>query len=674
MSERRGVLGGRPWLRAWLAVGLAAWATLGVLLVTRANNQGLVDDISISPYHVVGYAALLVLALYVAWTFFRAFRAGRWRQAFPTLYGGMGLAFLALVAWVVLDPIWRDTLGITPGIENGLAPTRLLIPIALVLLAVGPLREAIALRAERGLRAGELPVRWAGVVGAGLIGSTLTLAAFNPVQNPLSDWSYLPNKDNTEIWTMAADGSSQTRLLATKGDGIDYSLPAWSPDGSRIAYTVWTNDDGASTNIDAADQSSSIWTMAADGSDRRLLVDGGEDQAWIPAWSPDGQWISYTVTPLGGPNAVAPQRPQAGQAPGPVGAPGGAPAIAIWIVRPDGTDGRRLSQEDISAFGAVWSPNGTSVAYLGSGIGAQPDVHIARLTESGFTDDVVVAEDPANEWGLAWSPDGTTLAFTSNRSGNDEIWAVTLGSGALDGDALQRAEPMQLTNEAAGDWVPAYSPDGSRIAFVSERTGEPEIWSMAPDGRDLRNLSDHPQHFDGQWSVSWSPDGSTLVYGVASFQDPVSSGWVRYDLAAAQQLLFGLALAVVALLVVALGAPFGAFAVVLTIVVVASAIPVDDWRFVPAAVLAGLAVDGLVRLARPRWRARVAAAALPALATLGMGLTLGIDGKLIWSMTLLLGVVLASGVLGWALAEAIDRLLPRADGPESVPVEGSRAS
>ncbi len=663
MSERRGLLAGRPWLRAWLVAGLAAWATLGVLLVTRANNFGLIDDITISPYHVVGYAALLVLAVYVAWTFFRALRRGRWRQAFPPLYGGLGLGFLLLLGWVVLDPIWQDTLGIRLGIEGGLAPTRLLIPIGLALLAVGPLREAIALRAERGLRAGELPVRWAGVVATGLLGGALTLVAFNPIQTPISDWSYLPARDNSEIWTMAADGSAQTRLLAAQGDGVDYSLPAWSPDGTRIAYTVWTNDDGAPQNIRFDDQSSSIWTMAADGSDRRRVIDGGEDQAWIPAWSPDGQWLTYTITPLGGGSTAAPAQPQANPAPGQVGPPSARAGASIWIARADGTEARRLSIEGMDAVGATWALEGSTIAYVASVGGGNSDIHVATVTDTGLANDVVLAGDPANDWAPAWSPDGDRIAFTSMRSGNEEIWSAPSAGGSL----------TQLTNDGGGDWVPAFTTDGSRIAFVSDRTGEPEIWSMATDGTDLRNLTNHPQHFDGNWSLSWSPDGTRLAYGTASFQDPVNSGWVREDFAAAQALLFGLALAVVALLIVALGAPLGAFAVALVIVALAAAVPVDGWRFLPGAAIAGLVVDGIVRAVRPRWKARAAAAALPAAASLATGLTIGAAGTLTWSITLLLGVALASAVLGWALAEAVDRLLPRSIAPEAASVEESRA-
>jgi TolB protein len=660
VSERRGVPAGRPWLRAWLVVGLAAWTMLGVLLVTRANNLRLVDDISISPYHLVGYAALLTLAAYVAWTFLRALRHGRWREAFPPLYGGLGLGFLLLLAWVLLDPIWRETLGIRPGIEGGLAPTRLLIPAGLALLAAGPLREAIALRAERGLQPGERRIRWAGVAAAGLVGAALTLTAFSPVQTPVNDWSHLPAADTSEIWAMGPDGSAQTRLLTAEGDGVDYSLPAWSPDGSRIAYTAWTNKGGAKQNIRYEDQTAAIWTMAADGSDRRLIFDGstaegGRADAWIPAWSSDGQWLAFTLSPHAAPSSGA--QPQANIAPGQAGPPTSTRGASIWIVRADGTGARRLTPEDDDGFGGAWSPEVSKIAYLRAS-GSQPGIHVATVNDDGLTDDVALVPNSGDDWGIAWSPDGTAIAFTSNRSGDDEIYVVDSGGVA---------PPKQLTNEAGGDWVPAFFPDGSRIAFVSDRTGEPEIWSMAPDGSDQRNLTRHPHHFDGNWGLSFAPDGTRLAYGNAAFQDPVNSGWVREDFAAAQALIFGLALAAIALVLTALGAPFGAFTVALLIMVVAGAIPNDEWRFVPGALLAGLAVDGLVRAARPRWKTRVAAAALPAAANLAIGLTIGLAGTLSWSVTLLLGVTLASAALGWAFAEAVDRLLQRSGGHEAVP-------
>ena len=646
------------WRRAWLVVGLAAWAEVGVGLVDRANQEGLVEDITVSPYHVVAYAALLALGVYAALTFFRGLRHGHWRDAFPPHYGGLGLGFAFLVAWIVLDIVWRNTVGINAGIEDGLAPPRLLIPVALVLIASGPLRDAIAARAERGLDPGELRGRWAGVVAIGLACAPLTLSTFSPVREPLQDWTVNPGSDNTEIWTMAVDGSNQTRVLPALGDGVDYSLPVWSPDGKRIAYTAWTNNGGVAQNIRNEDQTAAIWTMAADGSDRRLVVDGATEdgQDWIAAWSPDGKWIAYSRG-LNHPTTPVPQA-EANAPPGQLGPPGAAHGSSIWIVPAEGGAPERLTPDDVDAVLGSWSPDGGQLAFTVA-TGGLGDVHVATflprtdlLKPPQFLDDHAIAADAANDWGPAWSPDGSRIAFVSDRSGNDEVWVASTGAdpGGL----------VQLTDNAAGDWVPAFSPDGSRIAFVSDRTGEPEIWSIAADGSDPINLTRHPRAFDGQWSVSWSPDGTRIAYATAAFPDASSSGWVREDLAAAKSLLFAISLAVMALLIVALGAPLGAFGLATGIVLTLAAIPEDQWRLIPAGIIAGLLVDLLVRAVRPGLRARAAAAALPALTNLAIGLTIGAGGTLAWSTTLLLGITVASAAVGWGIAEVVGRVLGHA--------------
>jgi hypothetical protein len=279
--------------------------------------------------------------------------------------------------------------------------------------------------------------------------------------------------------------------------------------------------------------------------------------------------------------------------------------------------------------------------------GESSDIHVASVAVDGLADEHAVAAGPSREWGATWSPDGRSIAFVSDRSGNEEIWTT-----AADGSGT----PTQLTNDGAGNWVPAFSPDGTRIAFVSDRSGDAEVWSMAADGSDARNLSNHPGYIDGQWSVSWSPDGSRLAYAMAPFQPPESSLLVRSDYAAAETLLYAISLAIVAILLVALAAPFGAFALVSLLIVALSVAPTDGWEYLPAAAAAGVLVDLLVRSLPTRRRAQAAAAALPALSILGIGITLGIAQSLAWSLTLLLGLATAAALIGWGLAYAVERM------------------
>jgi len=646
VAQRSGESAGRAWLRPWLVVGLALWLTIGIVLVDWAQRHGLVQDISFSPYHLPGYAALFVLTGYVVAHFSRHVRRRGWWQTLPPLYGGLGLGLALIAGWVVLDIAWRNTLGIEFGIENGLAPPRLLLPAALVVIAAGPLREALALRANEPGSMLQRRTTWAGVLAAGVIGAALTLVAFNPLRDGYQDYRVAPGRDVTEIWSMAADGSDQRRLVQAHGDGVDFSLPVYAPAGDRIAYTVWTNEGNVTMNVRNADQTAAIWTAAADGSDARLLVDGAPDQAWIPAWSPDGSWISYTKSLEDGAGATA-GGPQPNPAPGQLGPPNVRGSGEIWIVPADGSGpARQLSGTGLDVVAAAWSPQSTSIAFEAN-VAGDSDIHVGSITAEGLVDERAIAADPGRDWGASWSPDGRWIVFVSDRTGNDEVWIA-----AADGTG----EPRRLTDDPAGDWVPAFSPDGSRIAFVSNRTGDSEVWTMAADGSDLRNLTAHPGYLDGEWSVSWSPDGSRLVYAVAPFPPAESSFLVRTDYAAAEALLFAVSLALVAILLGGLGAPFGSFTLVLLVIVGLSVAATEQWSYLLAALVGGAIVDLLVQSVSARRRMMVGAAVLPAAAVLGLGITVGAANALAWSLTLVLGVATAAALIGWGLGYVVERL------------------
>ena len=106
---------------------------------------------------------------------------------------------------------------------------------------------------------------------------------------------------------------------------------------------------------------------------------------------------------------------------------------------------------------------------------------------------------PGNDLRPAWSADGTQIAFFSNVSGNNEIWV-------MDADG---ANQRQLTNDPADDRRPAWSPDGAWIAFDSDRAGGRDLWIMDAEGGQVKQLTTSV----GQDSfAAWNPDGATIAY------------------------------------------------------------------------------------------------------------------------------------------------------------------
>jgi TolB protein len=120
--------------------------------------------------------------------------------------------------------------------------------------------------------------------------------------------------------------------------------------------------------------------------------------------------------------------------------------------------------------------------------------------QPGSTDQIkLFASAKADLW-PSWSPDGSQIAFSSNRDGNYEIYVI--GS---DGKNLTR-----LTNDPGVDRYPTWSPDGHTIAFTSDRSGNEDIWVMDADGTGEPTQLTHD--VGSNEAPRWSPHYSSIVF------------------------------------------------------------------------------------------------------------------------------------------------------------------
>jgi Tol biopolymer transport system component len=225
------------------------------------------------------------------------------------------------------------------------------------------------------------------------------------------------------IWTIGIDGSSPRRLV--DDDHWRSFGPSWSPDGDEIAFVRSRFGSGT------ADLPPDVYVMRSDGTDVRRLTLG----LWAmdPAWSPDGDLIAHTRASR-----------RCGR--------------AVWVMRPDGDDARRVTDCDFYSAAPAWSPDGRQLAFVG---GRLPEIdrrlHLYVVAADGGEPRLLVREiQDFNGAGLArdepaydapsWSPDGRTIVFGRRRSiairHGVQIVAVatgrvtTLSTGRGDGDPV----------------------------------------------------------------------------------------------------------------------------------------------------------------------------------------------------------------------------------------------
>jgi Tol biopolymer transport system component len=172
----------------------------------------------------------------------------------------------------------------------------------------------------------------------------------------------------------------------------------------------------------------------------------------------------------------------------------------VCTIRGDGSGVARLSGTGGGGrFSPRWSPDGPALVYSTADfVSCSPDPCYSLTTHRL---DETLPASPALSSGdvspheAAWSPDGNRLAFVTTRDGDDEIYVV-----GVDG-----SDPTNLTGNSARDTAPSWSPDGSRVAFVSDRNGNDEILVMNADGSEQHPLA-------AGTLPMWSPDGEWIAF------------------------------------------------------------------------------------------------------------------------------------------------------------------
>jgi hypothetical protein len=306
------------------------------------------------------------------------------------------------------------------------------------------------------------------------------------------DYNIPPGEVTCDIWVMHPDGTGQTNLNNTPE--LNEMSPAWSPDGTRIAYIEGTN------------YTYSIMVMNADGTGQAPIVAEPSYQ-FGPTWSADGAQIAFTR-----------------QVPGVVM----TIQFDILVINVNGTGETNLTNSDYDELDAAWSPDGTKIAFAG----VRPEMwngepsaqwEIVTVNPDGSGEQVLTAGEPGTtradhleeDRAPAWSPDSALLVYqTESVDPCCPPWQLE----KVDRDGT---DIVLLSDDPAFyDMSPSFSPDGTLVIFVSSRgpNGELGFYTM-------------PAPLPGPAALT-APNAIIPVPTPANASDPV---WGRKSVACAAQ-------------------------------------------------------------------------------------------------------------------------------------------
>lgn len=292
--------------------------------------------------------------------------------------------------------------------------------------------------------------------------------------------AFVTNRDgNWEIYVMDVEGGNPTRLTTNV---YDDAFPSWSPDGSQIAYASKATGFGY-----ALPSMSAIFVMNADGSEARRVTNtevGGDAPVQYyndssPVWEPDGERIAFLSDRA---NRYR----------------------EIFLINPDGTGLIQVTFRDAHHWNLGWTPDSRRIVFDGREdrfpyAANNPKWGMYSIRVSGgrysWGDDLRVLRNETTssmEYDSAISPDGRTIVFLLAQRDPElkkSLQGLALAQLDTTDGGLRVIEDTITILPGGSRHSVTWSPDGTRMAFVSARDGHAEIYVMNADGSDPRRLT-----------------------------------------------------------------------------------------------------------------------------------------------------------------------------------------
>ena len=282
-----------------------------------------------------------------------------------------------------------------------------------------------------------------------------------------------------------AVGVTSATPAATPPPPVHGAAPVVSPDGSRIAFL---SQRGGSTDV---------YVVGADGTGETRLTNTPAEEGQL-FFAADGKEVWFSVF-AGGVATVLSVGAEGGEAIRRGGVPGrvlrispdgrrvlywtgGWTAMQMWASNLDGSQAVSLTDGKGVVWGARWSSDGKRIAFADRDATGNLRIDVVKADGTGRRHATRLGRPELQEQMPAFSPDGNKLAFQGGTAeGPTRLWIVDLATGA--------GAPIETGPAAGNDEVPAWFPDGKRLAYQSDRSGRMEIWVVNADGSGSRQVT-----------------------------------------------------------------------------------------------------------------------------------------------------------------------------------------